>query len=1258
VKRLARRLLTLFAVLICTLLLTLGWLLATESGLQFLWRQITAQAGPELAATQVSGSLAGRLHIQELHYDTAAFALAVERLEIAWRPRGLLSGTLEFSEVSAAVVRYAQRPGTAETDTGPIELPDIALPLRLRLDALRVDTAVIVTSPDSEALQLQDIALAARASGARVELTRLSLAAPGLLLQGSAGMELRNAYPLQGTLDWQWQSDMLAPLTARTQIEGDLRRIELVQEILPPYSMTAKLSLIDVLDTLRLDGTLTLKDSSLAGIDSSWPALQINAALTLAGPLEQLHIKGSGNSVDALSNRVDATLEVELSTAQVDIQSMVLTLPEQATRLQLHGRVGFPAAATKLDLQADWQDFAWPLYAEPVATSASGRLALKGSLDAYRVTADALLDAPEVTPVQIQLQGQGSLDALEITAFTAALLDGSVQGSAQLAWSPQFAASLDLNGRELNPGLRWPDWPGNLGLQLQAGLEVSESAAWLLRFDNARVDGSLRGQALQMTARGSYRPGRLQIESGELTSGPTRVQLQGILGETLDLAWQLESPDLATLVPAAAGRISGKGSLQGTQQAPQLTAQLAGDDLRYQADRIGNLQLQAFVDAAGVQPSHLELVLSDARIAGAGVDKVRLAGSGYPQAHALTLAAAGSTGHAANLAIDGSWQQDTWTYRLKQADLSPAGLDTWHLRQAVTGRVSATQTNLPQACWSDAISNLCLQGALTATGREAAFRLQSLPLAALAGLLPDGIQLQGELQGDGRYQQSAEAAAMAHVRLTTSAGEIAATNETGEVKTLLAFAPGSMTLDLDAERARLELAMPLQANAGIIEGQASVSASREGWSKGRLTGEILASLPDIAFAGELLPDVSDLHGNLDGKIRLAGTLAAPRLQGKLLLANARALLDTPGVQLEDTRIEISGQPGGDILLDARTRSGDGELLIRGKAKLTGGQPEVALRIEGDNFRVLNTLEAEIDASPRLDVTLGGTRLDVNGKILVPRADIQPRKLPVTAVTASPDQVIIENGGPVEAATDYQVYATVRFSLGDAVRFDGLGLTGLLGGSVLAIDEPGQPTRASGELNIRDGKYKAYGQDLEIRRGRLLFAGGSLTEPGLDIEAVRQPAPDILVGVKVRGNLQKPVVRTFSEPDMPQSEQLSWLVLGRSMQGNTSDSEQSALNNAALMLGLSGGETLGKELGQTIGVDEIEVSSEAGDTTSASLLVGKYLTPKLLVSYGVGLFEPVSTLRLRYTLSSKWKLVGEASDLRSSADLFYVIETGD
>jgi translocation and assembly module TamB len=1255
VNRPARHLLTLLALLSGTLLLALGWLLATESGLQFLWRQVAAQAGPELAVTQVTGRLAGRMHIQTLTYDTDTYSVAAEQLEIAWQPRALLTGTLRFSDISVATVHYAQLASEPEAVTGPVELPVVALPLRLQLDALHIGTLTIVSAPDTAPLQLQEIALAARASGSRLTLASLTLAAPGLTLKGSASLEMRDDYPLQGALDWQWHSETLAPLIARTHIEGNLRRLVLAQEILPPYSARAELTLIDVLDTLRIDGTVALQDSALADISSDWPALQVSAALTLAGPLEQLRISGSGSSRDAQANRIDATLDAELQPKQLHIRALQLMLPEQSARLQARGHVDFAMAEPGFDLQLDWQELAWPLHIEPVATSARGELTLTGRPDAYHLGATALIDAPEYTPAQIGLQAQGNLEALDVTAFTARLLDGTLQGSAQIAWAPQLAASLQLTGKQLNPGLRWQEWPGELALRLQASLEASGDE-WLLRFDDAAVNGSLRQQPLQLAARGSYRPGALQLDSGVLTSGPTRLQLQGRLAERIDLGWELHSPDLATLAPAAAGQLSGKGRLQGTPQAPRLTAQLTGHELRYQADRIDSIQLDADIDAGGNQRSQLELAIVGGQLAGTPIDKLNLKGSGYPLEHVLTLAAAGA-GRTADLAVDGSWQPDVWSYTLTRAQLMPQGLPAWQLQQAVAGRVSATQATLPQACWSSAPGSFCLQAATTETGRKAEFLLEALPLATLAGLLPTEVELQGMLQGEGSYQQLASQAATAHVKLTSTAGELTILNEAAERSTLLAFAPGLMTLELDAKRARFEVALPLQADAGSVSGRASVSANKQGWTAGRLDGELLARLPDIAFAGRLLPDVSNLHGRLDGEFKLAGTPAAPHLQGKLLLSDASALLDTPGLQLEDVQIELTGQPDGVIRLDARARSGTGQLQARGEANLTGAQPTAQLRIEGDDVRILNTLEAEIDASPRLDVALAGTRIDVSGEIVVPRATIQPRKMPSSAVTASTDQIIIEDGAPAQEGTDYPIFAQVRFTLGDAVSFDGLGLTGRLGGSVLTMDEPGQPTRASGELNVRNGKYRAYGQDLDIRRGRLLFAGGPITEPGLDIEAVRQPAPDILAGVKVRGNLQKPVVTLFSEPSMSQTEQLSWLVLGRPLEGSASDSEQSALNNAALMLGMSGGEALGEVLGEKIGVDEIGVSSESGDATSASLLVGKYLTPKLFVSYGIGLFEPVSTLRLRHSLTSHWNLVGEASSLRSSADLFYVIERG-
>src|SRR3546814_16054737 len=70
-----------------------------------------------------------------------------------------------------------------------------------------------------------------------------------------------------------------------------------------------------------------------------------------------------------------------------------------------------------------------------------------------------------------------------------------------------------------------------------------------------------------------------------------------------------------------------------------------------------------------------------------------------------------------------------------------------------------------------------------------------------------------------------------------------------------------------------------------------------------------------------------------------------------------------------------------------------------------------------------------------------------------------------------------------------IKADVTLKRGDGVRFEGCGLKSRLTGSVEAIEQPGIATRARGEINLVDGHYKAYGQDLTIETGKLIFSGG-------------------------------------------------------------------------------------------------------------------------------------------------------------------------
>jgi translocation and assembly module TamB len=83
--------------------------------------------------------------------------------------------------------------------------------------------------------------------------------------------------------------------------------------------------------------------------------------------------------------------------------------------------------------------------------------------------------------------------------------------------------------------------------------------------------------------------------------------------------------------------------------------------------------------------------------------------------------------------------------------------------------------------------------------------------------------------------------------------------------------------------------------------------------------------------------------------------------------------------------------------------------------------------------------------------------------------------------------------------------------------------------------------------------------------------------------------------------------------------------------------------------------LGMTLAPSVGLDEARV--DAGSSQNkAQFVVGKYLSPRLFVGYGVGIYEPISTLRLRYLLTARWSIEAITGD-QQSTDLLWRIEAG-
>jgi translocation and assembly module TamB len=416
-----------------------------------------------------------------------------------------------------------------------------------------------------------------------------------------------------------------------------------------------------------------------------------------------------------------------------------------------------------------------------------------------------------------------------------------------------------------------------------------------------------------------------------------------------------------------------------------------------------------------------------------------------------------------------------------------------------------------------------------------------------------------------------------------------------------------------------------------------------------LQGKVHLTTTDLGLIDLLLTDVQGLEGRFSGDLALSGTLGEPRFDGRVAIDNGAMQIPRLGLTIQPIRIHGHTDVINHLVFDGEAGSGNGHLQVSGKTDLAAQNNwPTRLHITGDSFEVSHIPEATIKVSPDLDVTLNDHDVSVNGRISIPFAQLQPRDI-TTAATVTEDAVIVNAEQP--PAPKWRLTSNIKISLGDRVTFSGFDFDGRLTGAVTVTTEPGQLATASGELSVADGRYLAYRRRLDIERGRLIYTGGPLINPGLDMRAVRH-IDNVTAGFKVHGSLNQPRLELFSEPAMEQNDILAYILLGHPLESSTGE-EGALLANAALALSLSGGNRLARSIGTRFGLEEIRIeSNDTGD--QYSVVVGRHLSPKLYISYGVGQVDALNTLTLRYTISDKWQLTAENGE-QEGADLLYTIE---
>lgn len=440
-------------------------------------------------------------------------------------------------------------------------------------------------------------------------------------------------------------------------------------------------------------------------------------------------------------------------------------------------------------------------------------------------------------------------------------------------------------------------------------------------------------------------------------------------------------------------------------------------------------------------------------------------------------------------------------------------------------------------------------------------------------------------------------------------------------------------------------------------------------------GTVRVSLPQVGVWSALAPPGWRMRGTLATEVALSGTRGSPQYSGTLNAEQLalRSVVDGIAFTNGVLRARFTGER---LTIDrfslegARGAAQGGTLEATGSAEwrpLTGSttrQPLIELQATADRLRVSSRVDRRLTLSGRLNLRLDGPALMVRGQLKADSAQITlPDDL---APSLSSDVVVRGSGTPIEepGAQRVQPDVQVELDLGPAFEVSGRGLQTRLAGQLSVRATPAQPTpRLLGEVRTVSGTYRAYGQRLAIESGVLRFTG-PFDDPTLDIVAVRPQAGvqgfggngGQRVGVQISGSAQAPRVRLFAEPDMPDSEKLAWLLLGRPATG--AGAEAAILQQAAMALLARNGNAMDGGLARAFGLDEVSVRGEAtnadGTTNAAALTLGKRLSTDLYLAYERSLAGTLGTVSIFYDLSRRLTLRARAGE-ENAVDLIFTVK---
>ncbi|WP_245904445.1 translocation/assembly module TamB domain-containing protein [Billgrantia lactosivorans] len=1253
---------------------------------------------------RVEGAPLDRLVLHGFRLESGTVDIAAERLELAWADDCLLRGRLCIERLAVQGGRVHLRAAEDETDdpqapqqSGALEPVDLPFPMEVReleLDETQVrlaDGTHIAWETFHSGIEAEEDRLEllpSRLARLRVELPPSGAAA--LALEASEGGAVLSAQALAA-------ADAVLEATEAESPPGQRERIALPEVTLPLAVSVPHLRVEDIEISGPVDYSLRHLDLALeaSGQELEIVALEaasLDADARLSGrvalrddyPLEA-RLEAALWLPELMPELAGQRLELELDGSLAELRAQLTARGPAEAELTAQADVLDPKVPLEASLQSEFLRWPLPMAVELGQEEALGEpyvvedldLRLSGSLDDYSVALSTRLEGPEIPLTRVALSGSGDLGHFAWLPLSLAVGEASVVSRGRVEWQE----GLDVEGTarldNVDPGRFTDAVQGRLDGDLELAFSQTPQG-WRLRVPRLAIDGEL--QELPLSLRGRLEGDsamQWRVEEFDFRQGDNRITASGVVSERrMDLGGDISLTELGSLHDELSGSLSGRFGTAGTLERPSLELDLRGRALAFADNRLESLRLVGDVEGLDDPDLDVRLDLEGLAAGGQRFTDASLTLAGRLSSHRAELAASGARGmplSRASLILEGGLDSERQRYAGR---IDPLDVDSEYgaLRLdepiAFEADLAGGRARVQPFCLRrEQGGRLCLDEAMQASADagSAAVSVRGMPMDLLDEWLPEEWRAGGETdlrlgaewrQGGSRWNLDAELASQLDLEGVDIYGQPWSMPDT------------RLDARLDASEARTSVELGLElGDAGRLDLDLGLE---DPLGAGELDGELVVDGLDLSRYRTLTEGLDLLEGDVDGRVGISGNRNRPSLDGALELSALQASGPDVPLIVEDGRIRVEFN-GDSARLMGYVASDEGRLVIDGEAAWPSlDEWRIGVDLDGTRQPLLVNLPqfGRLRVAPDIAVRVDPRQLRVRGDVQVPWARLEIGEAPPEAVSPSPDEIIItrrdeerarRSGASEEAPGDDEAAAValreagmrldvrLELHLGPDMLLEAMGLeTGLVG--TLQVRQQDGPVQLFGDVSLSDGRFRAFGQDLVIRQGELLFSGPP-DQPLLDFEAIRNPditEDGVVAGLRVAGFAAEPTLTIFSEPAMDEARALSYLLRGRAPRDGDADG---ALTSA--LVGLTLGRTGGAvgAIGQAFGIDDLALeTSGVGD--DSQVVVSGYLTEDLRVSYGVGIFSPIAELTLRYTL---WRdlYVQAVSGAAQAVDLIYI-----